>query len=99
MNGEGLVFLARTSTKSFEHKVIGDFIDNRWHTMYVQYNLGNLTLDIDGESQVSIEVFEWLLNSNVLSVRLIGLLIYILFPPPNKIRTSLNIYQVNNCRH
>ncbi|KAJ8936906.1 hypothetical protein NQ318_010933 [Aromia moschata] len=30
----------------------GNFLNNRWHTIYLQYRLGNLTIDVDGETQL-----------------------------------------------
>ncbi|CAG9817889.1 unnamed protein product [Phaedon cochleariae] len=52
VNVEGIVFLAKTSGKFFEHKISGNFLNNKWHTVYLQYRLGNLTFDIDGETEL-----------------------------------------------
>lgn len=38
--------------KQFKEEIQGNFVDNRWHTVFVQYRLGNLTMDIDGEVTV-----------------------------------------------
>lgn len=53
VNPEGVSFIAKTMGKQFEEIIKGNFINNRWHTVFLQYRLGNLTLDVDGESRVS----------------------------------------------
>ncbi|XP_045483741.1 protein crumbs isoform X3 [Harmonia axyridis] len=44
---EGMIFFARTSGKTFEERIAGNYTNNRWHTVYLQYTLGNLTITID----------------------------------------------------
>lgn len=53
VNAEGLSFIAKTLGKQFEETIHGNFVNNRWHTVSLQYRLGNLTLEIDGESRVN----------------------------------------------
>nr|CAH7754904.1 unnamed protein product [Callosobruchus chinensis] len=52
VTAEGLVFVAKTAGKTYEHKIRGSFINNKWHTVFLQYKLGNLTMDVDGETQL-----------------------------------------------
>lgn len=52
VHAEGVTFFARTGGKNYEHKIMGNFLNNKWHTVYLQYRLGNLTIDVDGEMQV-----------------------------------------------
>lgn len=54
VNTEGIVFSARTAGKTYDHVILGNFVNNKWHTVYLQYRLGNLTIDVDGETQVNI---------------------------------------------
>lgn len=53
VNPDGVSFIAKTMGKQFEEIIKGNFINNRWHTVFLQYRLGNLSLDVDGESRVS----------------------------------------------
>lgn len=55
VNMEGIVFSARTNGKTYDHVILGNFVNNKWHTVYLQYRLGNLTIDVDGETQVNIK--------------------------------------------
>lgn len=48
VNSEGLRFLAKTNGKTYEDVINGDFIDNKWHTVLLNYILGNITLTVDG---------------------------------------------------
>lgn len=53
VHAEGITFIAKTGGKTYEHKIMGNFLDNKWHTVYLQYRLGNLTIDVEGEVQVN----------------------------------------------
>lgn len=57
VNLEGLKFISKTSGKLYEENILGDFLNNKWHTVYFQYRLGNLTVTIDGIGAVRIEMF------------------------------------------
>ncbi|KAJ8920527.1 hypothetical protein NQ315_005396, partial [Exocentrus adspersus] len=52
VNPEGILFLAKTGGKTYDHKILGNFLNNKWHTVYLQYRSGNLTIEVDGETQV-----------------------------------------------
>ncbi|KAJ8978001.1 hypothetical protein NQ317_004546 [Molorchus minor] len=49
---DGIVFLARTDGKTYDFKILGNFLNNHWHTVFLQYRLGNLTIDVDGETHL-----------------------------------------------
>lgn len=57
VHAEGVTFIARTGGKTYEHKIMKNLLNNQWHTVYLQYRLGNLTLDVNGDVQVKIEEF------------------------------------------
>ncbi|CAG9865288.1 unnamed protein product [Phyllotreta striolata] len=52
VNSDEIEFTAKTAGKKYEHKIVGRFLDNRWHTVYLQYVAGNLTIEIDGYTQL-----------------------------------------------
>lgn len=62
MNVEGLRFLAKTNGKSYEDSIVGNFIDNKWHDVLLNYILGNITLSIDNR--------EPLVNQNIIYLML-----------------------------
>ncbi|KAF5299346.1 hypothetical protein FQA39_LY02519 [Lamprigera yunnana] len=53
VNIDGIVFVIHTSGHSFETKIIGNYLNNKWHIIHLEYKLGNLTLSVDDQSQVS----------------------------------------------
>lgn len=53
VNSDEIEFIAKTGGKRYDHKINGHFLDNRWHTVFLQYLSGNLTIEVDGHSQVS----------------------------------------------
>lgn len=52
VNAEGVVFYAKTAGKQYDTKVLGNFLNNKWHVVYLQYTLGNLTINVDGQLKV-----------------------------------------------
>lgn len=52
VDSDGITFIVKTMRKQFKQEIKGNFVDNEWHTVFIQYRLGNLTLDIDGEITV-----------------------------------------------
>lgn len=51
----GLEFLAATATTRYETKIVAHLLDNRWHTINLEYRLGNLTLSVAGETEVKLD--------------------------------------------
>jgi hypothetical protein len=52
VNSEAVLFFAKTAGKQFNQKIQGNFLNNKWHVVVLQYELGNLTLQVDGERRV-----------------------------------------------
>lgn len=52
MDSDGITFMAKTMRKQFREEIPGNFVDNGWHTVFIQYRLGNLTMDVDGDITV-----------------------------------------------
>lgn len=52
VNPDGVRFVVKTNSKQYDEKVFGKFLDNKWHTVYLQYILGNLTMNVDGQTKV-----------------------------------------------
>lgn len=52
VNKKGVYFRAKVDGVSYEEVTHGNFLNNRWHTVFLQYSLGNLTMNVDGEVQV-----------------------------------------------
>ncbi|XP_072395755.1 protein crumbs [Diabrotica undecimpunctata] len=52
VNSDEVGFEARTGGKKYEHKILGNFLNNKWHTVYLQYVSGNLTIEVDGNIQL-----------------------------------------------
>ncbi|KRT83956.1 EGF-like domain containing protein [Oryctes borbonicus] len=46
---DGIRFTVKTLGKQYEERILGNFTDNRWHNVDLQYMLGNLTLNVDGQ--------------------------------------------------
>lgn len=57
VNIDGLSFHAKTAGKIIDSRIPGNFLDNKWHTVFLQYILGNLTIDIDGDTEVILYSF------------------------------------------
>ncbi|EEZ98818.2 protein crumbs [Tribolium castaneum] len=52
VNSEGVIFFAKTAGKQFNNKIFGNFINNKWHVVFLYYEQGNLTLRVDNEKQL-----------------------------------------------
>lgn len=46
---DGIRFSVKTLGRQYEERILGNFTDNRWHNVDLQYMLGNLTLNVDGQ--------------------------------------------------
>lgn len=54
VTSKGLELSILSSTREQNSIIDAHLLDNRWHTVNLQYHLGNLTLSIDGYSKVMI---------------------------------------------
>lgn len=52
VNTKGVYFKAKLDGMLYEEVVYGNFLNNKWHTVYLQYRMGNLTMDVDGDSKL-----------------------------------------------
>ncbi|XP_076260124.1 cell polarity complex component crumbs [Rhynchophorus ferrugineus] len=52
VNAKGVYFRAKLDSVLYEEVIYGNFLNNKWHTIYLQYKTGNLTMDVDGESKL-----------------------------------------------
>lgn len=59
VDSDGIIFMVKTMRKQFKEEIKGNFIDNLWHTVFIQYRLGNLTMDVDGEITVILIIIDY----------------------------------------
>ncbi|XP_060527208.1 protein crumbs [Cylas formicarius] len=52
VNPKGVVFKAKSDGILYEEIMFGNYVNNKWHTVFLQYRLGNLTLEVDGNLQL-----------------------------------------------
>ncbi|XP_066252818.1 protein crumbs [Euwallacea similis] len=52
VNKKGVLFKAKVDGNSYEEIVFGNFVNNKWHTVFLQYSVGNLTINVDGDIEV-----------------------------------------------
>ncbi|XP_019763330.2 protein crumbs isoform X1 [Dendroctonus ponderosae] len=52
VNKKGVYFRAKVDAVLFEEVVYGNFLNNKWHTVFVYYSAGNLTLDVDDDKKI-----------------------------------------------
>ncbi|KAF5279548.1 hypothetical protein FQR65_LT03370 [Abscondita terminalis] len=52
INTEGLAFVIHSGGRIFDTKIIGNYLNNKWHIIHIEYKLGNLTLSIDDQTQL-----------------------------------------------
>lgn len=55
MNKKGVIFKAKVDGIPYEEIIFGNFLNNQWHTVFLQYSMGNLTLNVDGEVEVCLD--------------------------------------------
>lgn len=69
VNKKGVIFKAKVDGIPYEEIIFGNFLNNQWHTVFFQYSMGNLTLNVDGEIEVCSTQFNWALMVGKLSFR------------------------------
>ncbi|CAG9772773.1 unnamed protein product [Ceutorhynchus assimilis] len=52
VNKKAIYFRAQVDGDSYEEEIYGTFLNNRWHTVFMLYSQGNLTMNVDGESKI-----------------------------------------------
>ncbi|KAB0800392.1 hypothetical protein PPYR_06132 [Photinus pyralis] len=52
VNGDIIKFVVNTGERYFETKLVGNYLDNKWHVIQLEYRLGNLTLAVDDHKQL-----------------------------------------------
>lgn len=54
VNKKGVIFKAKVDGNPYEEIIFGNYLNNQWHTVFLQYSMGNLTLNVDGEVEVGL---------------------------------------------
>ncbi|KAK9871196.1 hypothetical protein WA026_011477 [Henosepilachna vigintioctopunctata] len=49
---DSILFFAKISGKMFEERMPGNYTNNKWHTVYLQYTVGNLTMTVDDQTKL-----------------------------------------------
>lgn len=58
VNKKGVIFKAKVDGNPYEEIIFGNYLNNQWHTVFLQYSMGNLTLNVDGEVEVGLTQLE-----------------------------------------